>query len=140
MWVRLSALFRPLTLGRARLPGKWRSHKDAGKKAFRAGNFDEAERHFSAALKHVEPMGERTPRAAATLNNLALVYKRQGKFGKAEICFRRALRIYETLDPHHIHVASVLQNLAGLYRVQGKGAEAEPLRTRARAIVEAGVG
>lgn len=139
-WFQLGALLRPLALRGLGATGRWRSHKTAGKKAFQAGDYDEAEQHFSAALKHIDALGTGNTRAAATLNNLALVYKKQGKYGKAEICLRRALRIYESVMPEHMHVASVLTNLAGLYHVQGKNAEAEPLRRRARAIVDAGIG
>lgn len=138
-WFQLGALLRPLALRSLGAAGRWRSHKAAGKKAFQAGDYDGAEKHFSAALKHIDALGTGNTRAAATLNNLALVYKKQGKYGKAEICFRRALRIYEAVTPEHVHVASVLTNLAGLYHAQGKRADAEPLIKRARAIIEAGV-
>ncbi len=114
----------------------WRSRKSAGKEAYRQGDLAEAEHHFSEALKTAESFGLRDPRLAATLNNLALVFKQQGKFGKAEMCFRRALRIYEAQRPRHAHVAHVLQNLAGLYAVQGKHNDAEPLRERALAILQ----
>ena len=139
-WFQLDALPHPLRLRWLGATGRWRSHKTAGKRAFQARDYIEAEKHFSAALKHIDALGTGNTRAAATLNNLALVYKKQGKYGKAEICLRRALRIYESVVPEHVHVASVLTNLAGLYRAQGKQAEAEPLRRRARAIVDAGIG
>jgi tetratricopeptide (TPR) repeat protein len=139
-WFQLGALLRPLGLRGPGATGRWRSHKTAGEKAFRVGDYAEAEKHFSAALKHIDALGTGNTRAAATLNNLALVYKKQGKYGKAEICLQRALRIYESVTPEHVHVASVLTNLAGLYHAQGKKAEAEPLRRRARAIIDAGIG
>lgn len=113
----------------------WRSLKSAGTLAFRAGDLPQAEKHFTEALKMAEAFGFQDPRLAATLNNLALVYKRQEKFGKAEMCFRRAVRIYEAVRPRHIHTAHVLQNLAGLYAAQGKDSEAGALRARAQAIV-----
>jgi tetratricopeptide (TPR) repeat protein len=139
-WFQLGALLRPLALRGLGAAGRWRSHKSAGKKAFQAGDYAEAEKHFSAALKHIDALGSGNTRAAATLNNLALVYKKQGKYGKAEICLRRALRIYESVMPKHVHVASVLTNLAGLYHTQGKRADAAPLIKRAKAIIDAGVG
>lgn len=138
-WFQLGALLRPLALRGLGATGRWRSHKHAGKKAFQAGDYAEAEKHFSAALKHIDALGTGNTRAAATLNNLALVYKKQGKYGKAEICFRRALRIYESAMPEHVHVASVLTNLAGLYHAQGKRKDAAPLIKRAKAIIDAGV-
>jgi tetratricopeptide (TPR) repeat protein len=136
----LDGLLRRLGFRGLGATGRWRSHKTAGKKAFQAGDYNEAEKHFSAALENIDALGTGNTRAAATLNNLALVYKKQGKYGKAEICLRRALRIYESVMPGHIHVASVLTNLAGLYHTQGKKTEAEPLRQRARAIIDAGIG
>lgn len=138
--LRLRALWGSLGLARIGATGRWNAHKAAGKKAFRDGNYVEAERQFVAALKHIDPLGTGNTRAAATLNNLALVYKRQRKYGKAEICLRRALRIYETATPGHVHVANVLTNLAGLYHAQGKNAEAQPLRRRARTIIDGGIG
>lgn len=139
-WFQLNALLRPFALRGRGATGRWRSHKSAGKEAFQAGDYAKAEKHFSAALKHIDTLGSGNTRAAATLNNLALVYKKQGKYGKAEICFRRALRIYESVMPEHAHVASVLTNLAGLYHALGKPADATPLIKRAKAIIDAGVG
>jgi tetratricopeptide (TPR) repeat protein len=139
-WYQLSALLRPQGLRRLGATGRWRSHKTAGKKAFQAGNYNEAEQHFSTALKHIDALGTGNTRAAATLNNLALVYKKQGKYGKAEICLRRSLRIYESVMPEHAHVASVLTNLAGVYHAQGKRMDAAPLVKRAKAIIDAGIG
>ncbi|MDX1489260.1 MAG: tetratricopeptide repeat protein [Acidiferrobacterales bacterium] len=138
-WFQLGTLLRPLALRGLGARGRWRSHKSAGEKAFRAGDYVKAEKHFSAALKHIDALGTGNTRAAATLNNLALVYKKQGKYGKAEICFQRALRIYESVMPEHAHVASVLTNLATLYNVQGKRTDAAPLIKRAKAIIDAGV-
>lgn len=138
-WFQLGALLRPLALRGLGATGRWRSHKSAGEKAFRVGDYAKAEKHFSVALKHIDALGTGNTRAAATLNNLALVYKKQGKYGKAEICFRRALHIYESVMPEHAHVASVLTNLAGLYHAQGKRADAAPLIKRAKAIIDAGV-
>ncbi|MFQ5757281.1 MAG: tetratricopeptide repeat protein [Acidiferrobacterales bacterium] len=138
LWLRLAALLRPVSRGKTGIAANWRLHKTAGKKAFRAGDYTEAEKHFSTALKLVAPLGPENPRVAATLNNIALVYKMQGRFGKAEMCLRRALRIYEAVRPDHAHVATVMGNLAALYDSQGKHTEAEPLRKRAQAIIGAG--
>jgi tetratricopeptide (TPR) repeat protein len=140
LWLRFAAFLRLRPRSAAGANRNWRMLKTAGKKAFRDGDYDEAEKHFSAALKLVELLGAENARVAATLNNIALVYKMQGRFGKAEICLRRALRIYEAARPNHAHVATVMSNLAGLYHSQGKHAVAEPLRKRAQAILDAGIG
>ena len=78
---------------------------------------------------------------AASLNNLALLYKDQGKYADAEPLYQRALAIWEdALGPAHPDVATSLNNLAGLYYAQGQYAEAEPLYRRALAIWEKALG
>ncbi len=70
--------------------------------------------------------------SAASLSNLAVLYKTQGKYTEAEPLYKRALRIDEkALGPAHPGVATDLNNLAALYDAQGKYAEAEPLLKRA---------
>ena len=136
----LGAWLRPRNVRRVRTDATWQTHKIAGKKAYREGDFDEAEKEFAAALKRAEGFGPQDPRLGASLNNLAMVYKQQGKLGKAEIHLKRALRVFEIVKPDHAHVASVLHNLAAVYDAQGNPAEADPLRKRADAILAGGVG
>ncbi|MFQ5934787.1 MAG: tetratricopeptide repeat protein [Acidiferrobacterales bacterium] len=137
---RLGIWLRPRSVRRARTDATWHMHKLAGKKAYREGGYDEAEKEFVAALKRAEGFGPQDPRLGASLNNLAMVYKQQGKLGKAEIHLKRALRVFEIVKPDHAHVASVLHNLAAIYDAQGKPAAADPLRKRADAILAGGVG
>ena len=78
---------------------------------------------------------------AASLNNLAEIYRKQGKYAQAEPLYKRSLAIMEkALGPEHPSVATSLNNLALLYQAQGKYAEAEPLYKRALAIVEKALG
>ncbi len=78
---------------------------------------------------------------AASLNNLALLYKSQGRYEEAEPLYRHALAINEKkLGPEHPYVAAALNNLALLYKFQGRYEEAEPLYTRALAINEKKLG
>jgi tetratricopeptide (TPR) repeat protein len=73
---------------------------------------------------------------AASLNNLAGLYRAQGKWAAAEPLYDEALAIRRTLfgDRPNNDLAASLNNLAGLYRAQGKWAAAEPLYDEALAI------
>jgi tetratricopeptide (TPR) repeat protein len=82
-------------------------------------------------------LGPDHPHVAASLNNLALLYKVQGKYAEAEPLYKRSLAIKEkALGPDHPHVATSLNNLAGLYYAQGKYEEVELLYKRSMAIFE----
>ena len=86
-------------------------------------------------------LGQDHPSVAATLGNLANVYRAQGKYDDAESLSKRALAIYEkTFGADHPDVASTLNNLAVGYRDQGKYADAEELYKRALAIKEKALG
>ena len=119
----------------------WEKYMKAGMEAYQQGQYAEAEKQFSAALKEAEKFGEQDPRVGSSLNNLAALYQVQGKYGEAEPLYRRSLAIREkALGSEHREVAQSLNNLAGLYHAQGKYAEAEPLFGRALAINEKALG
>lgn len=63
---------------------RWQSYMTAATAAYQHGNYVEAEKQLSAALKEAERFGVQAPRLATTLNNLATVYQAQGKYGEAE--------------------------------------------------------
>ena len=69
---------------------QWRSHMDAGVKAYRQGNYPEAKKRFTAAVKEAEQFGPKDPRLATTLNNLAELYRAQGRYTEAEPLIKRA--------------------------------------------------
>ncbi len=79
---------------------------------------------------------------AATLNNLAELYRAQRRYAQAEPFYRRLLSLQEkTLGPEHPKVAATLYNLAQslenqatLLRKTARDAEAEEVETRAKAI------
>ncbi len=120
---------------------QWQSHMAAGDKAYQQGNYPEAEKRLVAALKEAEGFRPQDSRLAATLNNLAELYRTQGRYAEAEPLYRRALAIDEkALGSDHPNVATDLNNLALLYHNQGKHAEAEPLYKRALAIDEKALG
>jgi hypothetical protein len=65
---------------------------------------------------------------AASLNNLALLYKSQGRYNDAKPLYVQSLDITERqLGNDHPDVANSLNNLAGLYKSQGRYNDAEPL-------------
>jgi len=72
---------------------------------------------------------------AATLNNLAELYKYRGEYSRAEPLYQSALTICIKLrGEQNSSVANTLNNLADLYRMKGDYARAEPLFRRALAI------
>ncbi len=121
--------------------GQWNTLNAAGFEAYHRGDYAEAEKEWSAALKKAEGFGPQNPRLATSLNNLAVLYLTQGRYAETVPLFKRALAIDEkTFGPEHPEVATDLNNLAELYRAQGKYAEAEPLHERALAIYEKALG
>jgi tetratricopeptide (TPR) repeat protein len=115
----------------------WETYMYRAEKAFRQGDYDDAENSVEAALEKAEQFGPEDPRLAASLNNLAFLYHTQGRYAEAEPLYRRALTVKEkTLGTDHPTVASSLNNLANLYNAQGKYADAEPLYQMALVIVE----
>ncbi|WP_130758759.1 tetratricopeptide repeat protein, partial [Microcystis aeruginosa] len=73
-------------------------------------------------------LGDNHPDVAASLNNLAGLYKSQGRYTEAEPLYREALDLRKRLlGDNHPDVAASLNNLAGLYKSQGRYTEAEPL-------------
>ena len=115
----------------------WSRHNSAGREAFERGDYAEAEKEFSAALKEAESLAPEDPSVVVTLNNLAFLFRRRGKFAEAEPLYRRALEINEkSLGPENPVLAVTLSNLAELCRAQKKYGEAESLYQRALAIRE----
>jgi tetratricopeptide (TPR) repeat protein len=109
-----------------------------GNALVQAGHYNEAGPHLSRALAIREKsLGADHPDTAASLNNLAELYREQGKYADAEPLLKRALAIGEkALGADHRDTATSLNNLAALYRELGKYADAEPLYKRALAIHE----
>jgi CHAT domain-containing protein/Tfp pilus assembly protein PilF len=88
-----------------------------------------------------EALGPDHPNVAASLNNLALLYRDMGNYAAAEPLYKRSLAIGEkALGPGHRDVAASLNNLALLYRDMGNYAAAEPLHKRSLAIWEKTLG
>ena len=114
---------------------RWDKYAEAGEKAYEQGEYAEAEKQFTAALKEAENFGEQDPRLATSLNNLALSIHDQGKYAEAEPLYKRAIAIDEkALGPEHPNVAMSLENYAALLRKTNRDAEAAKMEARAQAI------
>ncbi|NMF59568.1 tetratricopeptide repeat protein [Pseudanabaena yagii GIHE-NHR1] len=95
---------------------------------------------LSLAIRE-KTLGAEHPDVAASLNNLAQLYKSQGNYTAAEPLLKRSLAILEkALGAEHPDVASSLNNLAELYKSQGNYPAAEPLLKRSLAILEKALG
>jgi tetratricopeptide (TPR) repeat protein/transcriptional regulator with XRE-family HTH domain len=116
-------------------------HK-AGTYLLERGQYTDAQPLLVQALAIREQhLGTSHPDTARSLNNLALLYKRQGKYEQAEPLYLRALAIFEQhLGTSHPVTATGLNNLANLYWLQGKYEQAEPLYQRALAMREQHLG
>ena len=116
----------------------WEDYNQAGKYAYERGDYIEAEKQWLAALAAAEKFRSHDARLAATLSNLAELYRAQGRYSEAAELNQRALTIWEkdlgkSDDPN---VAKALNSLALTYGAQGRNSEAEPLFKRSLAIRE----
>ena len=118
--------------------GQWIALAKQTVELIQQGRYEEGVPIAKKALQVAEAtFGLQDPHTAASLNNLAELYRVQGKHNEAEPLYQRALKINEkALGPDHPEVATSLNNLAELYRVQGKHNEAGPLLKRALEINE----
>jgi tetratricopeptide (TPR) repeat protein len=96
------------------------------------GDYAKTEPFLQRALKIREKaLGPDHPNTAASLNNLAALYRSMGDYAKAKPLHERALKIREkALGPDHPDTAQSLINLAELYHSMGDYAKAEPLYER----------
>lgn len=62
----------------------WDSAMQAGDAALQRGQYQEAERIFSLAVRKAEEFGPQDRRLAVALSHLGQVYSAQGKFVEAE--------------------------------------------------------
>ncbi|WP_031291855.1 tetratricopeptide repeat protein, partial [Leptolyngbya sp. Heron Island J] len=106
------------------------------------GRYEEAIPLAERRVEIVEAqLGPQHPEVAASLNNLAELYRLQGRYEEAEPLYQRSLGILEAqLGPQHPEVATNLNNLGLLYELQGRYEEAEPLYQRSLGILEAQLG
>jgi tetratricopeptide (TPR) repeat protein len=105
-------------------------------------NYAAARPLFERALAiYEQALGPAHPATAASLNNLAELFRAQGDYAAARPLFERALAVHEqALGPAHPATAASLNNLAELFRAQGDYVAARPLCERALAICEQALG
>ncbi|WP_159396863.1 CHAT domain-containing protein [Sorangium cellulosum] len=113
------------------------------------GNVDAAISLARQAITLLEDaVGRWHPEVAASLHNLALLYRAKGDHARAEPLVERALAIFRTeLEPSHPSIKTSLDLLAGLHLTKadlhlakGDYARAEPLVEKALAIYEEELG
>lgn len=131
----------------------WKTHTQAGHRAYLLGNYQEAEQQYLRALDEAERLkiaasrdgsGEAVaddPAVPTSLNNLATFYVAVGRYEEAEPLLDRAVTLTRAnLGPGHPYLAVTLQNLASLREAQGELAEAQPLLEEALEIDERALG
>ena len=107
-----------------------------------AGKYDEATQIFEHVIETYQRiLGPNSPKLAAVIHDLAVLYYYKGDYSKVEPVSQRALAIYQnTLGPEHPHVAVSLNMLAVLYLRRGDYLSAEQLSQRAVTIKERSLG
>ena len=120
----------------ARLDPTYDHLNEAGELAHHVSRYKTALRHFEELLEiSRHEHGEKSPKTATVINNLAASLRATGRYDEAEPLFRQALKVArETLGKRHPNYALWLNNLANLLRETKRYDEAEPLFKRAREI------
>jgi len=97
------------------------------------GNYETAKSFLEKALKIRKLLlDDCHPLIAASLSNLAGLYRAQGNYEAAEPLLKKALEMNRFLGGDcHQDIATNLNNLAGLYEAQGRYTVAEPLYQQA---------
>jgi hypothetical protein len=80
-------------------------------------------------------LGPEHPQVAATIVDLASLYRDQSRFAQAEPLYQWALTLQrKSLGPDHPDVAESLEAYATLLKQTNREAEAAPLEAQAKAI------
>lgn len=107
----------------------------AGQQAMSQGKQSDAEKHFRLAVTEAETFGDKDPRLATALNNLANCLRAQGRYEESDPIYQRAIQAKEKSDgPFHEGLVSILENYSKMLRANGKTAEADKHEKRARGI------
>lgn len=120
----------------------WAEVFDDGQKAFRNGDYRDAQRLFREAVREAETLGPRDPRLAKSLQRLGMVLANLGHLPQAEAYLRQSLSMLET-QPNSLPV-DIADSQAWLgftvARQHKPGGEAEALILKALAIKEKALG
>lgn len=106
------------------------------------GNYDEAEKLYTKALElHRSNLGNENRLVAATLCNLAALYRVRQLYSKAECCYNQALEMRKNLlGDEHFEVAVTRYGLAMLYDAQKRNKEAQQLYIQSLIVFSKTVG
>lgn len=109
---------------------------------YRDGDYERAlARALEASELALRTLGEEHPEHAASIENLAAIYKGMGRYDEAEPLLLRVLEIRKKCSgedsPDYV---TSLNNLAVFYAARGRYADAEPLYRRSMEIVRHGLG
>ena len=120
----------------------WKTFFEDGTKAYLSGNFVEAEKLLSAALKSApESVEPNDARQMMIIESLAFVYMQQNKFVEAEAAYKKELALCEkAFGAESLTVVNTLSNMAGAYAKQRKWTESEALFKRALAMSQKNAG
>jgi len=104
----LLSIFLLATTGSAQV-ASWENENVAGLRAYQQQNYVDAEKFFNSAFQQAKDFGERDPRLATSLNNLASLEHVRRKDANAESLYRRSLNLSEKIyGPDHTQLAGVL--------------------------------
>jgi tetratricopeptide (TPR) repeat protein len=120
---------------------EWEAAMDRADAAAANKDYTGAERHYRAALKEAESLGDQS-KIAETLDNLATLIMTEvangapeARYAEAEPLLLRMLAIHErTAGPKSGAVQNDLELLVALYRLQKRFSEADAMRQRRLAI------
>ena len=112
-----------------------------GERAFKQGNYSEAQELLSAALEEAKKLGEADPRLSRCLNSLGLCSLDMTNFSKAEDYFKRALSLrVKVLGPESKEVGETNNNLGLTKQQQEQFIEAQSYFDKAADIFEKACG
>ncbi len=119
--------------GRAVLRQRAILHNGAGFTASKSNNFDDAERHYKAAMAlRSEIFGPDHLQTSQSVSSYGVLLFKQGKFHQALPLLRQSLEIAdEVLGPYHPVISTRAINLANTLSSLRRWEESEPLMQRA---------
>jgi tetratricopeptide (TPR) repeat protein len=114
----------------------WETYVERAKKAAESGNFTDAEKLFTAALKEARELND-SQRIAKTLGDFGALYMFWEKYPSAQIYLEQAVAAFENLGEHESdQIAYTLSNLGLAYAEQKQYVKAEVVLRKAITIRE----